>query len=65
MRCLIIEDVGYPVLERRLDLLVRHIDELREAVRVTKRDRPFYIDAWVVLPDHKGLPKGQTYRIQI
>ncbi|HNP50793.1 MAG TPA: transposase [Nitrosomonas nitrosa] len=40
------------LLERRLDLLVRHIDKLREAVRATKRDRPFHIDAWVVLPDH-------------
>lgn len=40
------------LLERRLDLLVRHIDLVREAVRVTKRERPFHIDAWVVLPDH-------------
>lgn len=40
------------LLERRLDLLVRHIGELREAVRATKRDRPFHIDAWVVLPEH-------------
>lgn len=40
------------LLERRLDLLVRHIDDLRDAVRATKRDRPFHIDAWVVLPDH-------------
>ena len=40
------------LLERRLDLLVRHIDDLREAVRITKRERPFHIDAWVVLPDH-------------
>ena len=40
------------LLERRLDTLVRHIDILREAVRATRRDRPFYIDAWVVLPDH-------------
>jgi putative transposase len=40
------------LLERRLDTLVRHIDVLREAVRLTKRERPFHIDAWVVLPDH-------------
>jgi putative transposase len=40
------------LLERKRDLLVRHIDDLREAVRVTKRERPFHIDAWVVLPDH-------------
>jgi putative transposase len=40
------------LLERRLDLLVRHIDDLREAVQATIRKRPFHIDAWVVLPDH-------------
>jgi len=40
------------LLERKQDLLVRHIDYLREAVRTTKRERPFHIDAWVVLPDH-------------
>jgi REP element-mobilizing transposase RayT len=40
------------LLERRLDLLVRHIDLLREAVRVTRCERPFHIGAWVVLPDH-------------
>ena len=33
-------------------LLVDEIDTLRDAVRVTKRKRPFHIDAWVVLPDH-------------
>ena len=49
------------LLERRLDLLVRHINELREAVRQTKQQRPFHIDAWVVLPDHIAvwtLPPG-------
>lgn len=41
------------LLERRgNDLLVRHIDALREAVRVTRAERPFEIVAWVVLPDH-------------
>ncbi len=34
------------------DLLVRHIDDLREALRTTMRDHPFSIDAMVVLPDH-------------
>jgi len=34
------------------DLLVRRIDALREAMRTTKRDHPFMIDAIVVLPDH-------------
>ena len=32
--------------------LIDHLDILREAVRVTRRDRPFDILAWVVLPDH-------------
>ncbi len=31
---------------------MRHIDELREALRRTREERPFYVDAWVVLPDH-------------
>lgn len=34
------------------DLLTRHIDLLRSAVRRTMTDRPFGIDAWVTLPDH-------------
>jgi len=40
------------LLERPSDLLVRRIDALRQAVRRTRRERPFAIDAWVVLPDH-------------
>lgn len=28
------------------------VDLLREVVRRTKADKPFHIDAWVVLPDH-------------
>ena len=40
------------LLERKKTLLVDHIDELRNTVRKTKIKRPFYIDAWVVLPDH-------------
>lgn len=40
-------------LERRgNDILVRHIDALREAIRWTRRNHPFRIHAWVVLPDH-------------
>lgn len=34
------------------DVLLREIGALREAVRVTKAERPFGIEAWVVLPDH-------------
>jgi putative transposase len=40
------------LLERRADLLVRHIEPLREVVKRTRAERPFHIDAWVVLPDH-------------
>ena len=40
------------LLERKNDLLVRHVDVLRDAVRGVREARPFHIDAWVVLPDH-------------
>ena len=40
------------LLDRSSRLLVEHIDALREVVRVAKAQRPFRIDAWVVLPDH-------------
>ena len=41
------------LLERRgNDLLTRHVDLLRSAVRTVHQVRPFTIDAWVVLPDH-------------
>ena len=53
------------LLERRgNDLLVRYIDPLREAVRLTRRDHPFVIHGWVVLPDHLHciveLPQGDA-----
>jgi putative transposase len=34
------------------DLLVRHIDELREAFRRTQHDHPFKMEAVVIMPDH-------------
>ena len=34
------------------DLLVRHIDLLRETIRTVKQRHPFNIHGWVVLPDH-------------
>jgi len=34
------------------DLLIRHVDLLREAVRSVKHRHPFVIHGWVVLPDH-------------
>lgn len=46
------------------DLLTRHIERLRETVRIVCRRHPFDIHAWVVLPDHLhcilGLPEGET-----
>ena len=46
------------------DLLVGHVDVLREAVRMTKLERPFAIDAFVVMPDHMHcvwtLPEGDA-----
>ncbi len=40
------------LMTRGSRLLVDEIDRLREAVRTTRAERPFQIDAWVVLPDH-------------
>ena len=37
---------------RRNDLLTQNIDLLRDAVRDVRRDHPFDIHGWVVLPDH-------------
>jgi REP-associated tyrosine transposase len=38
--------------DRRLFLLIEHIDELRSAFRETRRRHPFTTEAMVVLPDH-------------
>ena len=40
------------IAERQSDALIQNIDILREAVRKTRAQRPFKINAWVVLPDH-------------
>jgi putative transposase len=52
------------LLDRNSRLLVEHIDHLRDAVRVTRRNYPFEIDAMVVLPDHIHavwtLPEGDA-----
>ncbi|MBK9217640.1 MAG: hypothetical protein RJA63_1087 [Pseudomonadota bacterium] len=52
------------LLERKSRLLVEHVELLRESVRKVKLQRPFQIDAWVVLPDHLHavwtLPSGDT-----
>lgn len=46
------------------DLLIRRVEALRDAVRVTRAERPFEIVAWVVLPDHMHaiwtLPEGDA-----
>lgn len=46
------------------DLLLREITRLRMAVAATLHNRPFRIDAWVVLPDHLHavwtLPEGDS-----
>ncbi|PWJ16995.1 REP-associated tyrosine transposase [Jannaschia seohaensis] len=46
------------------DLLLRHVGLLREAVRRSRADRPFAIEAWVTLPDHSHavwrLPEGDA-----
>jgi len=34
------------------DLLIRHIDLLRESIRAVKQRHPFDIHGWVVLPNH-------------
>jgi len=48
--------------DRSSSLLTDWIEDLREAVRVTRAERPFGIDAFVVLPDHMhcvwSLPVG-------
>jgi putative transposase len=38
--------------DRRSSALVDHVDKLRHAFRVTRAERPFEIDAIVILPDH-------------
>jgi putative transposase len=52
------------LLDRKSSLLIDHIDLLRESVRRCIQKRPFYIDAWVVLPEHMHciwtLPEGDT-----
>jgi putative transposase len=48
--------------DRSRTLLVDHIAELRDAVRVVRQNHPFDALAWVVLPDHMHaiweLPEG-------
>ena len=39
--------------ERRSDVLVRHIDDLRAAMKTVKAAHPFAVLAMVVLPEHR------------
>ena len=52
------------LLERRRHLLTENIDVLREAFRAVRKERPFCIDAIVVLPEHLHciwtLPEGDA-----
>jgi putative transposase len=49
---------------RESSALVHHVDALRTAFRVARRERPFAIDAIVILPDHLHaiwtLPSGDA-----
>jgi putative transposase len=38
--------------DRQSDLLITHIEDLREVLKKAKQRHPFHIDAIVVLPDH-------------
>jgi putative transposase len=50
--------------DRTSSALVRHVDTLRMAFRITRHERPFTIDAIVILPDHLHaiwtLPSGDA-----
>ncbi len=38
--------------DRKVDLLTRHLDDLREVINKVKQAHPFVIEAMVVLPEH-------------
>ena len=52
------------LLDCRSDLLVTQIRALLDAIRQVRRQVPFHIDAWGVLPDHMHclwtLPAGDA-----
>ena len=52
------------LLDRRSDLLSRHVQDLRDAVRHARTRAAFHVDAWVVLPEHMHciwtLPDGDA-----
>ena len=50
--------------DRRQSLLIDNIELLKQCIKTVKRQRPFTINAWVVLPEHMHciwtLPEGDT-----
>jgi putative transposase len=40
------------LVDRNSNALVDHVADLRDAFRTTRRERPFTVDAIVILPDH-------------
>jgi putative transposase len=40
------------LVDRRASVLIDHVDSLRTAFRIARKERPFAIDAIVILPDH-------------
>jgi putative transposase len=50
--------------DRKATTLIDHVSTLRTAFRITRQERPFAIDAIVVLPDHLhaifSLPEGDS-----
>src|SRR6266699_3836314 len=48
------------IADRRSSILVQNIASLRHAFRVTRKERPFVIDAIVILPDHLHAIRDET-----
>ena len=52
------------LVDRKSNLLIEHIEALKEVVKKVKQQHPFHIDAMVVLPDHLHaiwtLPKDEA-----
>ena len=57
-------NVSDPIYRKNNDLLVRHIEYLKEGIAKVKRTHPFTIHRWAVLPDHMHcvieLPEGDS-----
>jgi len=57
------------IADRGQSLLTDQISLLRKSVKEARQDRPFRIDAWVVMPDHMHcvwtLPEGVTKAMRV